>query len=380
MALEKHDGAYRVPPLNGKACMNLFTPLTVGTMELPNRLMMAPLTRMRSGRDGIPGPMVVEHYRQRASLGLIVSEGTYPSYAGQAFTGQPGLVTKEQVAGWRKVTDAVHDAGGRIFAQVMHSGRVTHPGINGGREVLAPSAIAIEGMARTYEGKQPYPVPRALRADELPQIIEEFRAASRNAVDAGFDGVELHGANGYLLNEFLSPAANVRTDGYGGSPENRARFVIEVFRAVAADIGAERTGIRISPEHNVQGALEVDPDDVLATYGTLVDAISPLKPAYLSILHHEPAGSLVQELRSRFDGPVLLNTGFGVVTTREEAIQLVDEALADGVMVGRPALANPDLARRWQEDLPLNVPDRTTFYSFGPEGYIDYPEYAAAGS
>ena len=356
--------------------MNLFSPLTVGSVELSNRLVMAPLTRMRSGRDGVPGPMVAEHYRQRASLGLIISEGTYPSFAGQAFTGQPGLVTEEQVAGWRKVTDAVHAAGGRIYAQVMHSGRVTHPGINGGREVLAPSAVAINGLTHTYEGKQPYPVPRALAADEIPQVIAEFVAACRNAVDAGFDGVELHGANGYLLHEFLSPAANLRTDGYGGSPENRARFVIELYRAVAAEIGAERTGLRISPEHNVQDALETDPEDLLATYGTLVDAIAPLKPAYLSILHNDPAGHLVQELRRRFYGPVLLNSGFGVETTRDEALEMMDRGLCDAVIVGRPALANPDLVRRWRDDLPLNAPDRSTFYAFGPEGYTDYPEYA----
>ncbi len=358
--------------------VNLFSPLTLGGIELPNRLIMAPLTRTRSGRDGVPTALMAEHYSQRASLGLIVSEGTYPSFAGQGFTGQPGLVTDEQIAGWKNVTDAVHAAGGRIVAQVMHAGRVTHPGTNGGREVVAPSAIAIDGLTRTYDGKQPYPVPHALTEAELPGVIDEFVAGSRAAMKAGFDGVELHGANGYLLHEFLSAESNQRTDSYGGTPENRARFVIEVYRAVAEAIGADRTGIRISPEHNVQGALETNPAEVLATYTALVEGIAPLKPAFLSILHQDPSDIMVQALRRSFGGPVLLNSGFGVITTREEAIGMMEDDLCDGVVVGRPAIANPDLVRRWQEDLPLNTPDPRTFYTDGAAGYTDYPAYADA--
>ena len=358
--------------------MNLFSPLTLGSLELPNRLVMAPLTRTRSTRDGVPTELMAEHYSQRASMGLIVSEGTYPSHAGQGFTFQPGLVTDEQIAGWKNVTDAVHAAGGRIVAQVMHAGRVTHSGTNGGRTVVAPSAIAIDGETRTYEGKQPYPVPHALTTAELPGVIAEFVAGSRAAIKAGFDGVELHGANGYLLHEFLSAESNQRTDMYGGSPENRARFVVEVYRAVAEAIGADRTGIRISPEHNIQGALETNPADVLATYTALVSGIAPLKPAFLSILHKDPADILVQELRSHFGGPVLLNSGFGIITTREEALSIINDNLGDGVVVGRPAIATPDLVRRWQEDLPLNTPDPATFYSNGAVGYTDYPEYAEA--
>ncbi|WP_255869346.1 alkene reductase [Arthrobacter jinronghuae] len=358
--------------------MSLFSPMTAGSLELSNRLVMAPLTRQRAGREGIPGPMMVEHYSQRASLGLIVSEGTYPSREGQGFPGQPGLVDPEQLEGWRSVTDAVHNAGGRIVAQVMHAGRVTHPNINGGVDLVAPSAIAVDGMSHTYDGKQAYTVPRALETEELASVTADFVRGSRAAVDAGFDGVELHGANGYLLHEFLSPVANQRTDNYGGSPENRARFVIETLQAVAAEIGADRVGLRISPEHNVQGCLEMDPEDVLATYGALLDAVAPLGLAYLSILHRDPAGELVQALRTRFGGKVLLNTGFGPLTTREEALAIMDDGLGDAVVVGRPAIANPDLVRRWQEHLPLNTPDATTFYSFGPEGYTDYPFYEAA--
>lgn len=353
----------------------LFSPMSLGTMELPNRLVMAPLTRVRAGQQGIPGPLLVEHYRQRATLGLIVSEGTYPSHAGQGFPGQPGLVTEEQLNGWSEVTSAVHEEGGRIFAQVMHAGRVTHEATNGGHRAVAPSAIAIEGETRTYEGKKPFPVPHALATEELAGVIEEFVQASRNAVAAGFDGVELHGANGYLLHEFLAAGTNTRQDGYGGSPANRARFVIEVVQAVVAAIGAERVGIRVSPEHNVQGTLELDAADVGETYGLLVDALAPLGLAYLSVLHQDPASALVQDLRTRFNGTFMLNTGFGMVTTREEALSLMSDGLADAVVVGRPAIANPDLVRRWRENLPLNEPDASTFYGPDATGYTDYPAY-----
>ncbi len=353
--------------------MDLFAPLTLGDLDLPNRLVMAPLTRSRSRIDGVPNDDVVEYYRQRASMGLIVSEGTYPSRTGQGFVRQPGLVTDEQVAGWKRVTDAVHAEGGLIIAQVMHAGRVTHPDTTGTQDVVAPSAIAVEGTTRTYTGKHEYPVPHALQTSELPGIVEEFVQASHHAIAAGFDGVELHGANGYLLHEFLAPSSNTRTDEYGGSPENRARLVIEVATAVAGAIGAGRTSLRISPEHNVQSTLEEDGDDVAATYGALVDGIAPLGLSALSILHREPTGELAQDLRSRFGGPVLLNSGFAAMTTVEDARELTSSGWGDAVVVGRPAIANPDLARRWREDLPLNEPNYSTFYTEGPAGYIDYP-------
>lgn len=353
----------------------LFSPLALGELELPNRLVMAPLTRLRSGVEGVPGPLVVEHYRQRASLGLIVSEGIYPSRAGRSYLGQPGLVTEEQVAAWKKVTEAVHAEGGRMFAQIMHGGRVSHEGITGGHTIVAPSAIAIEGQVRTPTGKQPYPVPHALTIGELPVVMQEIVNGAINAIEAGFDGVELHSANGYLLHEFLAPNSNVRTDSYGGSPENRARFVIETVNAVVAALGSNRVGIRISPEHSVQGIAETDADDVRATYEVLVDSIAPLNLAYVSILHHDPTSELVQDLRARSNGAFLVNTGFGTVTTREEAKALVAAGHADGVVVGRPAIANPDLARRWKDGLPLNEPDPATFYAAGSEGYTDYPAY-----
>lgn len=359
--------------------MDLFSPIALGDLQLANRVVMAPLTRMRSGASGVPGDLVVEHYRQRAGVGLIITEGTYPNHQSQAFVGQPGIVTDEQVEGWRRVADAVHAEGGRIVLQVMHGGRVTHPEINGGRRVEAPSAIAINGVARTAGGKLAYPEPHALTAEELQRVTREFVAASRRAVEAGLDGVELHGANGYLLHEFLSPASNVRDDGYGGSPEQRARFVAEVVEAVAAEIGAGRVGLRISPEHNIQDAFETDRADVLATYGYLLDRLRPLGLAYLSVLHVEPAGELVQELRRRFGGPLIVNSGFSTVTTRDEAVALIEAAHADAVAVGRPVIANPDLVERWKGEHPENEPKPHLFYASGAEGYTDYPFLEQAG-
>ncbi|MFD6274226.1 alkene reductase [Streptomyces sp. NPDC060209] len=351
----------------------LFTPISLGAIELANRITMAPLTRMRSGSSGVPGDLMVDHYQQRAGLGLIVTEGTYSSHESQAFVGQPGIVTDEQVAGWRRVAEAVHARGGRIVMQVVHGGRVTHPGVNGGRRVLAPSAIAINGHGHTEKGKQPYPVPQALTAQEARAALEDFVAASRRAVEAGLDGVEIHAANGYLLHEFLSPASNRRTDTYGGSPENRARFVVEVVTAVAEAIGADRVGLRISPERNIQDALETDREDVLATYGTLLDQLRPLRPAYLSVLHEDLEGELVQELRRRFGGKLMANSGSSSVTTRKEAVELIEAAHADVVAVGRAAIANPDLVERWQGEHPENEPRPELFYTPGAEGYTDYP-------
>ncbi|MGY1781630.1 alkene reductase [Geodermatophilus sp. SYSU D01036] len=357
--------------------MDLFSPVKLGDLELANRVAMAPLTRMRSGKAGVPGDLVVEHYEQRAGIGLIVTEGTYPTHEGQAFVGQPGIVTDEQVAGWRRVADAVHARGGRIVVQVMHGGRVTHPDVNGGRRVVAPSAIAIDGAGHTERGKQPYPVPHALTTDEVRQVVRDFVRAAERAVEAGLDGVEIHGANGYLLHEFLSPASNVRDDEYGGSPENRARLVVEVVTAVAEAIGAGRVGLRISPEHDIQDALETDREDVRATYGTLVDQLRPLGLAYLSVLHREPAGDLVQELRSRFGGHLMANSGFGSVTTREEALALIEAAHADVVAVGRAVIANPDLVERWAGEHPENEIRSHLFYASGAEGYTDYPTLRA---
>ena len=350
----------------------VFEPVKVGVWDLPQRFVMAPLTRNRAAEAQVPGELAATYYGQRAGAGLIITEGTQPSAVGQGYLNTPGIHSEEQVQGWRTVADAVHARDGYLVVQLMHAGRIAHPDNKGGLDTVAPSAIAAPGEMVTADGKVPHPVPRALETDEIPGIVAEFVHASRCAIEAGLDGVELHAANGYLLHQFLAPSSNQRTDSYGGSPANRARLVIEVAQAVAEAIGAERVGMRISPAHNIQGVLEEDSADVAATYGTLVDAIAPLGLAYLSILG-DPASELVQDLRTRFGGPLIVNSGFASVTTLEDVQQVVDGGLADLVAVGREFLANPDLAERWQTGAPLNEPDTATFYGGGAEGYTDYP-------
>ncbi|TDT97893.1 2,4-dienoyl-CoA reductase-like NADH-dependent reductase (Old Yellow Enzyme family) [Streptomyces sp. 846.5] len=358
---------------------SLFSPVTLGKIELANRIVMAPLTRVRAGSTGIPGDLMVEYYRQRASVGMIITEGTYPDHASQGWVGAPGIAADAQAAGWQQVFEAVHAQGGRIVLQIMHAGRAAHPDVNGGRRVLAPSAIAIDGKTFTEKGEQPFPTPEAMTTAEAQTALENFVAAARRAIEAGADGVEIHGANGYLLHQFLSPAANQRTDEYGGSPQNRARFVVEVVTAVAQAVGAERVGLRISPEITLADVFETDRDDVLATYGTLLDQLRPLGLAYLSVLHTEAGGELVQELRQRFDGKLIVNNGFlGGQTTREDAIQHIEADRADAVVVGRALIANPDLVERWQGGHPENEPRPELFYVPGPEGYTDYPSLQTA--
>lgn len=357
--------------------MDLFSSFALGDIPLANRIVMAPLTRVRSGDSGVPNDLNVEYYRQRASAGLIVTEGTYPSRESRSYPGQAGIVDDAQEAGWRRVAVAVHGAGGRLVMQLMNGGRVSHPEITGTDRIVAPSAIAIAGDVRTPAGKTPYPVPHALTPEELAAVRDEFVTAARRAIRAGLDGVELHSANGYLLHEFLSPASNRRSDAYGGSPENRARFVAEVVTAVAKEIGAGRVGIRISPQHGIQDVLEDDEDDVRATYGALMVALAPLGLAYLSVLHADPTGSLVQDLRRLFGGSVIANRGFGSPTTRDEAVALTEAAHADAVAVGRALIANPDLVERWREEAPENEADPATFYGSAAAGYTDYPRRIA---
>jgi 2,4-dienoyl-CoA reductase-like NADH-dependent reductase (Old Yellow Enzyme family) len=351
-----------------------FEPVRIGRWDLPQRFVMAPLTRNRA-KGTVPDDLNATYYGQRAGAGLIISEGTQPSAVGQGYLDTPGLHSAEQVAGWRKVADAVHANGGHIVAQLMHAGRIAHPDNKGGLESVAPSALVAPSKMVTVDGQVDLVVPRELREDEIPGIVEEYVAAARNAVEAGLDGVEVHGANGYLLHQFLAPGSNERTDSYGGSPENRARLTIEVTRAVAAAIGADRVGIRISPAHNIQGATEEDPADVAATYGLVVDGIADLGLAYLSILA-DPTTDLVADLRKRFGGPVILNSGFNAVTTLDEVEKILSEDLGDLVAVGREFIANPDLAERWRTGADLNEADQATFYGGGAEGYTDYPTLA----
>lgn len=358
---------------------SLFDSLEVGRLTLPNRVVMAPLTRSRAGRDGIPTSLHETYYTQRASFGLIVTEGVFPAVTRRAFPGQTGIDTPEQIAGWRGVADAVHEAGGRIFMQVMNAGRLSHASLQEGTQPVAPSAVASGTAVRDFESRKDCPVPRALDTDELPGIIEEFRRAARNAIDAGMDGVEIHGANGYLLHEFLSPNSNLREDAYGGSPEKRYRLIEEILRAAADEIGADRVGIRLSPQNNIQGIEEADDSDVVATYGGLLDATADLGLAYVSFMHAEPAGDVMTDLiaRARENGRtrVFLNSGFGQLTDHDVAERLVQ--YGDAAVVGRLAISNPDLVRRWKEGLPVTAPDESTFYTGGEKGYTDYPFYTA---
>lgn len=351
---------------------NVFEPIKVGAWDLPQRFVMAPLTRNRAGEKQVPRDIAVTYYGQRAGAGLIITEGTQPSAVGQGYLNTPGIHTPEQIEGWRAVADEVHAHDGRIVVQLMHVGRIAHPDNKDGLETVAPSAIQLEGQIITAGGQLDHAVPRALETDEIPGIIEDFVHASRSAIEAGLDGVELHAANGYLLHQFLGPKSNVRTDQYGGSPENRARLVIEVAQAVSAAIGADRVGIRISPAHNVQGVVEEDAADVAATYGHLIDGLAPLGLAYLSVLA-DPKTELFADLRTRFGGIVIANTGFSSVTQLDEVVEIVDGGLADLVAVGREYIANPDLAVRWKTGAELNEPNQATFYGGDAEGYTDYP-------
>lgn len=354
--------------------MDMFSPIALGDLTLPNRIVMAPMTRRRSENDGVPGPLVAEYYAQRASAGLIVTEGVFPVQEGKAYERQPGIETDAQVEGWKVVTETVHAAGGRIVLQLMHGGRVSHTDITGTGRITAPSAIAIDGEVQVLGGeKKPFPVPHALTLDEIGETLVQLAASARNAIRAGFDGVEVHGANGYLIHQFLSPVSNVRDDAYGGSPEKRARFAIEAVTAVAEAIGAGRTGIRLSPGHNIQDVLEKDAEDVAATYAAVIEGIRPLGLAYLSVLHRDMGSELVRDLRAGFGGGLVGNSGFARGTTRDGAIALIDDGLADAVAVGRPLIANPDLVARWKNDAPQTEADPSTFYTSGPEGYTDYP-------
>jgi N-ethylmaleimide reductase len=361
--------------------MSLYESAVFGALDLSNRVVMAPLTRTRATEDGVPTDIMVEHYRQRAGVGLIVTEGTWPVIEGKSYPGQPGIESEAQIAGWRRVADAVHAEGGTIVMQLMHGGRVSHPEISGVDRVVGPSAVASPGQGRTASGtKVDLPVPHALSTAEVSDVVAQFVQAARNAIAAGMDGVEVHGANSYLVHQFLSPESNVRDDVYGGSPENRARFGVEVTRAVADAVGAERTGIRLSPQHQIPGVLETDDADARATYTALAEGLAELRLAFVDLLHADPKSDLVQHIRHTAGAPTVVNSGFGAATTREEAEELVLEGWADAVAVGRPVIANPDLVTRWEQRAELNDPRPELFYVGGAEGYTDYPSLAEVRS
>ena len=354
----------------------LFSSFSLGKLSLDNRVVMAPMTRCRATADHLPTPVMAEYYGPRASAGLIVTEGTSPSPNGLGYARIPGLFTAAHVAGWRKVTEAVHAQGGHLFVQLMHTGRTSHPlNMPEGARILAPSPVALSGnMWTDQQGLQPYPVPTEMTEADIQQAIQEFAHASAQAVDAGFDGVELHGANGYLLDQFLNTATNQRTDGWGGSVTNRIRFVVEVARAAVARIGAHRVGLRISP-YGVFNDMKPDPE-MDALYAALAREVSALGLAYLHVVDHSAMGaphvsaSIKHVLRSTFKGAYILSGGYDSAARAESDL---DDGYGDLVAFGRPFISNPDLVRRLKEQQPLAPPVADTFYTPGPAGYTDYP-------
>lgn len=351
---------------------SLFTPVQMGRVVLENRLVMAPMTRSRADDDGVPSDLVATYYTQRAGAGLIISEGVYPQGTGKGYVRTPGIETDEQVSAWKQVTDAVHAQGGRIFMQLMHSGRISHPSLQPrGALPLAPSAIKPAGQTWTSNGLQDFVTPHALSVVEIAAVVEGYRQAARQAIEAGFDGVEVHGASGYLPEQFLSSGSNQRSDEYGGSVENRARFLLEVLAAVATEIGSDRVGLKISPEMNFNDIIDADPQ---ATYTYLVEHLHSLDLAYLHVALFGAKTDYHALLRPLFDGRYLIGGGLD----QAAAQALIENAQADAVVFGSAFLANPDLPERLRLGAELNAPDKDTFYTPGAKGYIDYPTLSQA--
>jgi N-ethylmaleimide reductase len=351
----------------------IFAPVRVGRYTLPNRLVMAPMTRGRAKFDGTPGDLAAEYYSQRASVGLIVTEGTQPSDDGQGYLTTPGIYTAGHIAGWKKVTTAVHDKGGHIFIQMMHAGRVSHPdNTPHHRQGVAPSAIAPGGQTFTAAGLQDIPTPRALTTEEARQTIADFRHSARSAIEADADGIEIHGANGYLVQQFLAPNANTRTDQYGGSIENRARFAIEVAAAIAEEIGADRTAIRLSPGSTL-GGIEEGPEGP-ALYRYLVAQLDKLGLAYVHITHNGDE-QLLSEIRALWKQALILNRPG---RPRDQIGADVASGLADLEAYGQMVLANPDFVARLKIGAPMNGADRVTSFGGDARGYTDYPALEVA--
>jgi N-ethylmaleimide reductase len=358
---------------------DLFSPVRLGPYDLANRIVMAPLTRARAGKGDVPQPIMAEYYAQRASAGLLISEATPVSPQGKGYAWTPGIHSAAQVAGWRTVTDAVHAKGGRIFLQLWHVGRISHPDLQpNGTLPVAPSAIRPNVDAFTEQGPKPAVTPRALALDELPGIVAQFRKGAENALAAGFDGVEVHGANGYLLDQFLRDGANHRTDAYGGSIANRARLTLEVVEAVAGVWGAARVGLRISP---VSTANDLTDSNPLPVFQYLVERLNDFGLAYLHVVEGITGGPRDVEggfdldiLRRAFKSLYIANNGYSL----DLAKQVLSAGKADLIAFGRPFIANPDLVERLKQGAPLTAPDTATFYGGGAKGYIDYPSLQLA--
>ncbi|HTQ10657.1 MAG TPA: alkene reductase [Fimbriimonadaceae bacterium] len=354
---------------------SLFESYDLAGLHLMNRIVMSPMTRCRATPDHTPTALQATYYGQRADAGLIVTEGTAPSPNGAGYARIPGIYSSEQVEAWKPVTKAVHEKGGKIFVQLMHSGRISHPlNMPEGSRILAPSAVKAAGQMWTDQQQmQDFPVPEEMSAEDIQVGVAEFGKAASNAMEAGFDGVELHGANGYLLEQFLNPNVNRRTDAYGGSIMHRAAFALEAVDAVIAAIGAEKTGIRLSP---YGAASDMQPyDEVDETYAYLADALNERKIAYIHVVDHSSMGApevpqrVKDAIRSRFKGAFILAGGL----SKETAEQAIAEGRADLVAFARPFISNPDLISRFKNDQPLSEWNMATFYSAGPEGYTDYP-------
>jgi len=357
---------------------SLFDPIDFGAVHAPNRILMAPLTRGRSTRDHVPTPIMVDYYTQRAGAGLIITEATGISQEGLGWPYAPGLWTDAQVEAWKPVTAAVHAAGGRIFAQLWHMGRIVHSSLGGGQPVSS-SATTAPGQAHTYDGKQDFEEARPLDIAEIPRLLDDYRHAARNAIAAGFDGVQIHAANGYLIDQFLRDNSNFRTDAYGGSIENRIRLLREVTEAVVGVIGADRTAVRLSPNGEVQGVNDSDPH---ALFPAAAKALSDLGIAFLELREPSPGGTfgaadttpVAPAIRAAFKGVLVLNSDYN----SQSAQDALDSGVADAIAFGRPFIANPDLPARLESGHPLAEANNATWYSQGAEGYIDYPDYKAA--
>ena len=357
---------------------DLFSPFTLGPLTLANRVVMAPMTRNRAGPGNVPVALNAIYYAQRASAGLIVSEATQVSPQGVGYPGTPGIHSPEQVAGWKLVTDAVHKAGGRIYLQLWHVGRISHPSLQpGGALPVAPSAIAPAGEAMTYDGMKPFVTPRALETAEISGIVEDFRRGARNAREAGFDGVELHGANGYLIDQFLRDGSNKRTDRYGGSAANRARLLVEVMEAITGEWGADRVGVRLSPAASFNDMADSNP---AATFSAAVNELNRLRLAYLHIVEPIAGDSIaagempdIRFFRKIWRGALIGNKGYDLA----RANAVIRDGFADLVSFAALFLANPDLPERFRRGGPFNPPDRKTFYGGSAGGYTDYPPISA---
>jgi N-ethylmaleimide reductase len=354
----------------------LFSNFGLGNLELKNRIVMAPMTRSRAVDGNVPSPLAVQYYEQRASAGLIISEGSQVSSQGVGYIRTPGIYSAKQVEGWKKVTSAVHKKGGKIFLQLWHVGRVSHPDFHGGELPVAPSAIGFDGESYTPQGRKKTVVPRALELSEIPGIVEQFRTAAQNAKDAGFDGVEIHGANGYLLDQFTRDCSNKRTDAYGGSVQNRIRLPLEVTKAVISVFGADRVGYRVSPYNPFNGMSDSNP---IETFTALAEGLDRLGIGYLHILEavagqmHVPnVPPLTPILRKSFKGAYIVNGGYDVAA----ASAVLERDEADLVAFGVPFISNPDLVERFKRSAPLNAPDFATFYMGEEKGYVDYPALA----